>query len=343
MYKVSVIIPVYNANTYIAECIESLLCQTLQECEFIFINDGSIDNSRQIIESYMNSSTRIKLINQENQGVSMARNKGLQLAAGEYIGFVDADDCIKPDMYETLYHAAKLDDCDVVISNFESELEGHKVINHYPFPTDTVLSRGFIEEEILPYFIKTDNLNTVWNKVYKNEIIRSNKVSFPDKVALGEDGMFNVRFFSYAVHMKYIEYSGYYYREVAGSATRNLKENDYFKRALEVFNLELPELHTSNLDKTKIKQLKSAKLIQNVMSYIHIYFTPSAELSFHQRYTYVKNMISNKYVREALAAYYSEGYRNSGRYEKFITDMIRSKSTVGLYCVTTYSRLRNKY
>src|SRR6476646_4070363 len=95
--KVSVIIPVYNAGKYITRCIESLLNQTLQECEFIFINDGSIDDSREIIEGYKQVDDRIILINQVNQGVSIARNKGLYLAAGEYVGFVDADDCIEKD------------------------------------------------------------------------------------------------------------------------------------------------------------------------------------------------------------------------------------------------------
>ncbi|MCR8635389.1 glycosyltransferase [Paenibacillus radicis (ex Xue et al. 2023)] len=342
MYKVSVIIPVYNADAYISECIESLLNQTLQECEFIFINDGSTDNSRQIIESYMNSSTRIKLINQANQGVSIARNRGLQIAAGEYTGFVDADDYIKPDMYETLYNAAKQGDCDVVISNFEGELDGHRVSYKYLFPDNVVLPRAYIEEEMLPYFIKTDNLNTACNKIYRQQIIKEHNLSFPEKVALGEDGMFNMLFFSYALNMKYIDYSGYYYREVAGSATRNLMEKDYFERALEVFKLELPEIHTGKLDRVKLYRLKSIKLIRSVMSYIHIYFIPSKEISFNQRYTYVKNMISNKYVRDALSVYYSESYSTSARYEKLVTDMIRSQSAVGLYCVTAYSRLRNR-
>ncbi|WP_243556899.1 glycosyltransferase [Priestia megaterium] len=80
--KVSVVIPVYNAEKYITECIESLLNQTLKQCEFIFVNDGSKDNSLQIIENYRKKDNRVKLINQENQGVSIARNNGLEIALG---------------------------------------------------------------------------------------------------------------------------------------------------------------------------------------------------------------------------------------------------------------------
>ena len=97
--------------------------------------------------------TRIILINQENQGVSIARNNGLKIASGEYVGFVDADDYIEKDMYERLYNSAKENNCDIVISNFESELEGHKVITKYPFPINTSLQKDFIEQEVLPYFI----------------------------------------------------------------------------------------------------------------------------------------------------------------------------------------------
>ncbi|MDQ0242555.1 glycosyltransferase involved in cell wall biosynthesis [Bacillus fengqiuensis] len=340
--KVSVIIPVYNVEKYIAQCIESLLSQTLQECEFIFINDGSKDKSGHIIEKYQELDNRISLINQENQGVSIARNLGLQLAAGEYIGFVDADDYIEKDMYEILYKSAKRSDCDVVISNFKSEMEGNKVITKYPFPIDTILHKNYIEQELLPYFLKTDNLNSAVNKLYKQKVIKENNVKFPDKVALGEDGMFNMQFFSHAVTMKYIEYAGYHYREVAGSATRNISGKDYFHRALEVYRLQLPETYTGKINKTKIQQLKSIKLVNSVMSYIHVYLTPSKDMSFSKRYDYVKNMVGNRDVREALSIYYNEVYYALGRYEKFIVDMIKRKSIMGLYCATAYSRFRNK-
>ncbi|MFC3884778.1 glycosyltransferase [Bacillus songklensis] len=340
--KVSVIIPVYNAEKYIVECIESLLSQTLQECEFIFINDGSKDRSRQIIENYKKVDYRIKLINQENQGVSAARNTGLHIAAGEYIGFVDADDYIEKDMYEILYNSAKQSDCDVVISNFESEMEGHKVITKYPFPIGIILNKDYIEQEILLYFLKEENLNAVWNKVYKKKVIKESNVKFPEKVILGEDELFNIQFFSNAATMKYIDYTGYHYREVIGSATRNILENNYLSIALGVYTLELPEIYIGKIDKVKIHQLKSIRLIKSVMSYIHMYFAPCKDVSFSKRYEYVKNMVSNKYIRDALPIYYSEIYNTLGRYEKFIINMIKRKSVMGLYCATAYSRFRNK-
>ncbi|PFJ08222.1 glycosyl transferase family 2 [Bacillus cereus] len=340
--KVSVIIPVYNAEKYITQCIESLLSQTLQECEFIFVNDGSKDTSRQILERYQKLDNRIKLVNQKNQGVSTARNEGLQIAIGEYIGFVDADDYIEPDMYEILYNSAKQSNCDAVISNFKWEIRGHKIITKYSFPVDIVLKTDFIEQDLLPYFLKEDNLNTVCNKVYRNNLIREKNVEFPEKVVLGEDGMFNIQFFSNATSLKYIDYTGYHYREVVGSATKNISEKDYFRRAVEVYTMELPKIYIDKIDNVRMNQLKAIKFINSVMSYIHIYFTPCENVGFNKRYEYVKNMVRNKYVREALPIYYRETYSTLGKYEKFVVYLVKIKSTIGLYCVTAYSRFRNQ-
>ncbi|MDR6878659.1 glycosyltransferase [Bacillus sp. 3255] len=340
--KVSVIVPVYNAEKYLIPCLDSLLSQTLQECEFIFINDGSRDLSGKIIEDYTKKDSRIKLLHQENQGVSMARNKGLLSAVGDYVGFVDADDYIEKDMFATLYRAVLEEDIDVVISNFESEIDGRKVKTEYPFPVQTRLDRDYIEREILCFFLKSDQLNTACNKLYKRKLIQEFAVAFPEKVALGEDGMFNMIYFSRAASAIYIDYSGYHYREVMGSATRNIREKDYFKRAIEVYSRTTPSALEKYIDTNKSKQLKSIKLIHSVMSYIYIYLTSSKELSFSNRLRYVNNMINNPNVREALPYFYQEVYEALSRYEKFIVDMIRLRSTIGLYFGTTYSKLRNK-
>lgn len=339
--KISVIIPVYNADQFLADCVESLINQTLQECEFIFINDGSKDNSVDIIRKYQKNDTRIKLINQENKGVSVARNKGLEVAQGEYIGFVDADDYVKNDMYEILYNAAIESDSEVVLCNFQSESDGQCVTSSYPFPTEKKFDKSYIEEHILPYFLKSDGLNSVANKIYRRKIIKDFKIEFPAGVALGEDGMFNIVFFCHALTTKYLEYAGYHYREVSGSATRNILEKDYFKRALEVYHLELPSFYYEKYDLKEIRKLKSIKLVKNVMSYIHIYFKPTTKLSFQERYKYINNMISHKDVRESLYDFYSESYNMIGRYEKFIVTMMKIKSMMGLYCATAYSRYRN--
>ncbi|MBO1512363.1 glycosyltransferase family 2 protein [Metabacillus bambusae] len=340
-FKVSVIIPVFNAEKYVAHCIDSLLAQTLKECEFIFINDGSQDESLKIIERYGNLDPRIKIINQKNHGVSIARNRGLEIATGEYIGFVDSDDYIEKNMYQVLYSSLKQNDCDAIISNLESEMNGNNIVTTYPFSCDIKLDKKYIEQELIPYFLKNDNLNTAVNKLYRREIINKYQIKFPEKVALGEDGLFNIRFFCYAKSFKYINYSGYHYREVIGSATRNISKKDYFNRVLEVYNLEIPEIQ-GKVDEKIIQQLKSIKLIKNVMSYIHVYFTPTKEVPFTKRYKYISNMINNKDVRKALKSFYFANYKSLGRYERVVIKLVKYKFTLGLYITVGYSRYRNK-
>jgi glycosyltransferase involved in cell wall biosynthesis len=339
--KVSVIIPVYNAVSYLQRCVDSLLGQTLSDCEYIFVNDGSKDGSRQQLEAYAKLDSRVKVVNQENSGVSVARNRGLMLATGEYIGFVDADDYIELDMLERLYEAAGSNHCDVVVSNYESELEGRKSIISFPFPVGTVLTKKDIERFILPYFLKYDNLNSVWNKLYRSEVIHSKQIEFPAGVALGEDELFNMLFFSYADSMVYIEYAGYHYQEIAGSATRSTFNTDYFAKSLEMFHAELPKAYTKSLNLNTVTQLKSIKFINHLVAYIHLYFSPSGQVSFLQKYSYVKRMVANASVRETLPLYIRENYSELGRYEKFIIHMIKRRFILGLYCATIYSRFKN--
>lgn len=339
--KVSIIIPVFNAEDHIAACIESLLIQSLQECEFIFINDGSQDHSARIIASYQNQDSRIVLINQDNQGVSMARNAGLKLATGQYIGFVDADDVVENDMFATLYQAAAGDECDVVISNFESEIGSHTVVTSYPFPQNILLRREDIDQHLMPYFIKSDDCNTVCTKLFKRKVIVEHNLYFPEKVALGEDGVFNIQYFCVADTVKYLNYIGYHYKETRGSATRNIVQKDYFQRAIEVYCSELPEMVTLKFNNAEINRLKSIRFMNTVTAIIHIYLQSTSEMAFGQRYSFVRNVVNSSYVRDALPIYWEQEYDSLGRYQKLIMMMIRRRNTFVLYLATRYSRLRN--
>lgn len=339
--KVSVIIPVYNAASHLTSCIDSLLNQTLDDCEFIFVNDGSQDQSQIIIEQFRSQDKRIRLVNQTNQGVSVARNAGLKLARGEYAGFVDADDHVESVMFERLYGTAKENKCDVVLSNFRSEMDGQETFITYPFKQNVLLDEEYIKQEIIPFLLKSDQLNSVCNKIFKLDLIRTQEIEFPQGIALGEDGIFNLRFFSSAKRLNYINEAFYFYREVVGSATRNLKNKDYFSSALATYSRELPELNNV-IDFNRIKQLKAQKLIQNTLSLIHLYFNPTKEVSFEKRYRYVKEMLHNSQLREAHQLCNQAFLNQLGRYEKVMLQFIEKRFAMGLYCITAYSRFRNK-
>lgn len=171
--KVSVIIPVYNSSSYIKKCIDSLIKQTLQDVEFLFIDNGSIDNSESIIKSY--SDKRIKYFKLKEKGISIARNYGLKKSIGETICFVDSDDYIKEDMLEKMYNKLKLDDLDIVICdyniiNFNSYniIKEEKLINF----NNTTLKET-------PNLLIDINLGPC-NKLFKKELFKD--LSFPIKL-----------------------------------------------------------------------------------------------------------------------------------------------------------------
>lgn len=340
--KISVIIPVYNAEKYLEACIESLLNQTLKECEFIFVNDGSTDRSREIIEHKLKISKQIKLINQKNNGVSSARNSGLRIASGEYVGFVDADDTVDETYFFTLYKAIEESNCDVVISRFSSNKNERNEQVVELFPLEKQLNKDFIKDHILPYFIKSDSLNSVVNKLYKTQLILNNNIQFPINIALGEDGSFNLHYFYAASSAIFLQYCGYYYREVEGSATRNIETNDYFQRVLDVYTDRTAEYFLPHLQKERIGVLKSIKFINNVVSLTYLYLSNNNKRSFKKRYYFVKKMITNAHTKEALGIFISQKKNEISRYEKFILKMIEKQSVLGIYCAVNYSKFRNK-
>jgi glycosyltransferase involved in cell wall biosynthesis len=132
MPKVSIVIPVYNVEKYLRECLDSVINQTLRDIEIICINDGSTDNSADILAEYQNRENRLKVISQENGGQSKARNAGLEVATGEYIYFLDSDDYIKTNSLEKLYTIAKTNNLDILYFDSEVIFENDNLKNQFP-------------------------------------------------------------------------------------------------------------------------------------------------------------------------------------------------------------------
>lgn len=207
MPKISVIIPVYNVEKYLPQCLDSITQQTFKDIEIICINDGSLDNSPAILEEYSNKDSRIKIINQQNKGLSEARNTGINEAKGEYISFVDSDDYIEINTYEKI--AKYLD------SKTELICFGTNIIGDNNIPN--------LSSQIKYYKIKYSGLkklndqillNTnadVWNKIFKTSIIKDNKLNFPKGVQY-ESVPFYWQYTSFCTNAYFIKDKLYNYR-----------------------------------------------------------------------------------------------------------------------------------
>lgn len=190
--KVTIVIPVYNAEKYIEKCINSILNQSLKEIEIIVINDGSRDNSLCILQEIAKNNDNLRVLTQENKGASAARNLGIKKANGEYIGFVDIDDYIENDMYFKMYNKAIEKNYDIVSCSFMEETETTKT----NFTEALFGNKELIGEEIKNLYLdkiiedKFLGYLPLWNKIFKRKFISKYNIWINENMILGEDRVF---------------------------------------------------------------------------------------------------------------------------------------------------------
>lgn len=232
--KVSVILPVYNVEKYLATCLYSLVKQTLEDIEIICINDGSTDNSLNILKDWAQRDSRIKIIDKENEGQGVARNIGIEIAKGEYIGFVDPDDFVRRDMFEKMYLQAKNLNSDIVICDIERFYEEtqkytpSKFFENYQSPfrakkVDFPAGQNIDKEEIYKTLLISPCYS--WNKIYKREFIINNNIKFAPRKCY-EDCIFIMQSHILANNISYIAESFYVYL-IRKSSTLRSQKNIY--------------------------------------------------------------------------------------------------------------------
>lgn len=219
IYKVSVIVAAYNIEKYIAKCLDSILNQTYKNLEIIVVNDGSSDNTGEIIDKYSEKDTRIKVIHKKNGGVSSARNKGLDMSTGDYIGFVDGDDIIEPDMYEMLVNNAIKYNADISHCGYKI-LEADKETLFYDSGKVIVQDR---QKGILDLFDGTMVEPSLCNKIFRKKIIGD--VRLDETIKINEDLYFNVVLFDKSSKSVFEDKAKYVYIKRDGSATTSSSNN----------------------------------------------------------------------------------------------------------------------
>ena len=193
MVKISAIVPVYNVEKYLKECLDSIINQTLTDIEIICINDGSTDNSLKILNEYAEKDKRVKIFTQKNQGLSIARNNGMKYAKGEYISFIDSDDYIELNTFEKLYDKATRDDLDILMFKSFVYDEQKQKINEFDAYHDLEVFDKFIKNIFCHLDTKefTHRISvTSWSKIYKTDFLKSNEINFPEKLLFEDNAFF---------------------------------------------------------------------------------------------------------------------------------------------------------
>lgn len=248
MGKVSVIIPIYNAEKQLDECIKSIICQTYTDIELLLIDDGSKDHSAEICDHYASEDARIIVYHIPNAGVANARNLGLNVATGEYIVFADSDDIYMDEFIEKSLVAIKhVDYVSWAFETFNSKKKLGKIDYLSDFD-DTISIEDYLQR-MLQYQAGA-YWGANWGKFYKKSIIDNNNIRFESNVLFAEDFRFNLEYLKYVKNISVMHEKGYLYRvDTEGSLSKKSRDlNQYWNEYYELYSryIQLYSVHKMN-------------------------------------------------------------------------------------------------
>ena len=289
---VSVVVPIYNVAEYLNECIDSILAQDYKKTEIILVDDGSTDHSGKICDEYASKNRNIRVIHQKNGGLSAARNKGLSVAKGTYICFIDSDDYILPGYLSEMLNVMKKNKSDICVCGYSEIVPPEKTITG--------------QDATIQFLVQQENLDILaWNKIYRLDLFKDFDVTYPEGKK-NEDNLTTYKLYSHADKVSYISKSLYYYRE---------RENSIMKKLNEIERLKMRELAAKEAQEYLrgndiLKKAANVALLTAKYAYIdesiagkidQKYFKESREwiLDHHDDY---KN---NELVYKKLKLYYS--------------------------------------
>ena len=266
--KVSVIVPVYNMEKYLEECLDSIISQTLQDIEIICINDGSTDNSLTILQKYAQKDFRITIIDKQNEGVSAARNKAIQTARGKYIQFLDSDDCIIPNTCETLYNQCEQNDLDMLCFGGYNFIDNKDNEQDTPYYSFRYLPKDW-NKDVFNYTDCIDFINRMAVSAcltfYKKSFIKKHKIMFPPHLRF-EDNIFFCKALIRAKRIAINKTKFYQRRLHSEQITQNWDK--HFSDYIKITDMLLTMLKKENItvelyEKYKKSYLKSCQKINN--------------------------------------------------------------------------------
>ena len=249
---VSVIIPVYNTKQYLQNCLDSILAQTYTDLEILFIDDGSTDGSGELLDLFAEQDSRVRVLHKMNGGVSSARNRGLDEARGEYITFVDSDDLLEPDMYETLMGLIRTYDVDIAHCSYNRITDG--VVK--PIGNSGALYRQDRETALRCFLTGKLFIGSCWNKLYAAKLFEN--VRFDEDIKMSEDLLVNFQVFSRAEFTVFLDVCKYNY---VTSDTSSCIRTPKLRRSLDNLTVNrkmLAENTCSQLDTVLKKRILNA-------------------------------------------------------------------------------------
>ncbi|MBO1263994.1 glycosyltransferase family 2 protein [Proteiniclasticum sp. SCR006] len=327
--KISIIIPVYNVESYIGRCIDSILQQSYSNFELILIDDGSSDLSGSICDEYNKLDGRIIVYHNFNSGVSRARNIGLELSSGDFIMFIDSDDFIEPNTLELFVENIEENENTLLIFNYYRYFDNKDRIPNDEYNDQIInLKNDFSVSEKHKFFYGRSYGTQIWNKLYPAHIIKSNSIVFNEKITVGEDFLFNFRVLKYIDKIKKLNFYTYNYYIRNGSITNSYKKNLYEQNSLLMSDLNKFRLSNDrqdedvlsfyayySLDNIVLNLTSNSKSFNDIhkivrkTSYNNEYVKSFQSLESKAYYKYISQMKQRIFIHVISKMYVKEQYR----------------------------------
>ncbi|WP_374931958.1 glycosyltransferase family 2 protein [Neobacillus driksii] len=333
--KVSVIIPVYNCEKYLSNCLDSIIAQTYTNLEIIIVNDGSMDGSELIINKYKEAHKEIKYFYQENRGPSEARNIAITNATGEYLVFIDSDDTVEKNYIESLYNKIVSSGSDLVCCGYK-DISRFGLVNHSDFIFEnTIPLHSFIE------MVCNGTGGVLWSKIFKKEIIKMYNLQMDKNLFMSEDLIFVLR---YATHCKSFaaikEYSYNYNRLNDSSISSNISIR-YLPNYIRVCETLEEVLNSIDLDKNKIKKIITERIQEIVLIGVEQQSINLKVLGMENAVQNVINLLSENYIQEYIDHFSSQNVFYKPYVFLLKKKLVKSSILYGVYLNTLRSLKRN--
>lgn len=266
MSKISIIVPFYNAESCIEQCIKMALNQTFEDFELILINDGSKDSGLKIAQYYAQKDSRIIVVDKPNSGAWDTRNRGIEIASSEYLMFIDCDDLFDNTWFESMYRTISQEQTDLVVcGHIDMNIYANNAIKYYKVPVESKkikTQREFLENII--YLRKKGVGDTLWNKIYKTSIIKENEIRFKP-LRRGEDVIFNMTYYSYVNSCYILNEAHYKYRVEAYNLPWQKYSENYYGLVEDEYRLVKQNLVEWNVFEGEAKHFQANHLINGFM------------------------------------------------------------------------------
>ena len=327
MYKVSIIVPVYNNERYIKECIDSIIKQTYENIEIIIINDGSTDKSEDIIKGYESIDNRVVYIKQENGGPSKARNRGIDESTGNYIMFVDSDDTVDKHYVEFMLNEAISKDYDILCCGY-TDISKYGVFNISDYDKyDTPNKDTFLE------LACKGTGGVLWGKIFKKNIITQNNIELKEEIFMCEDLIFILQYMTQCESFGSINKYLYNYNRLNDSSISSNISNNYIDNHIKVCKYIDQILTSSYINTLQINKIISNRIQSLVIVLLELEICNKSKLKINKIIQNINEIISNDYINSYIDGFYSE----SIIYKPYIYFIKKNR----IYMLCLYSSLLN--